>query len=122
MVRIKRGNIARKRRKKFLSMAKSFRGKHSSIFRIANQQIIKSLLYAYIGRKEKKRIFRRLWIIRINAAVRIYNINYSKFIYTLKQAKILLNRKMLSQLAILDPSGFLSIISTIRKTKDRLNN
>lgn len=113
MVRIKRGNIARKRRNKVLSLAKSFRGRHSSLFRVANQQTVKSLLYAYIGRREKKRTYRKLWIIRINAAVRIYNINYSKFIFCVKQARILLNRKMLSQLAIIDPCGFFSILSRV---------
>ena len=113
MVRIKRGNIARKRRNNVLSLAKSFKGRHSSLFRIANQQTMKSLLYAYIGRREKKRTYRKLWIIRINAAVRTYNINYSKFICRIKQAKILLNRKMLSQLAILDPYGFFSILSRV---------
>nr|QZL38474.1 ribosomal protein L20 [Sargassum ilicifolium var. conduplicatum] len=110
MVRVKRGNIARKRRKKILKLAKGFRGSHSRLFRIANQQVMKSLVYAYIGRKEKKRIFRKLWIARINSSARSYNIKYSYFICKLKQSKILLNRKMLSQLAILDPSAFSNLI------------
>nr|QXI87649.1 ribosomal protein L20 [Sargassum feldmannii] len=110
MVRVKRGNIARKRRKKILKLAKGFRGSQSRLFRIANQQVMKSLVYAYIGRKEKKRIFRKLWIARINSSAREYNINYSRFICKLKQSKILLNRKMLSQLAILDPSAFSNLI------------
>ncbi|CAM9099423.1 unnamed protein product [Choristocarpus tenellus] len=113
MVRIKRGNVARKRRKRILNLARGFRGAHSSLFRIANQQIIKSLLYAYIGRKKKKRQFRQLWITRINATVRKYNMNYSKFIFSLKKSKILLNRKMLSQLAILDPTGFSKLVKII---------
>nr|YP_011007318.1 50S ribosomal protein L20 [Scytothamnus australis]WAM64747.1 50S ribosomal protein L20 [Scytothamnus australis] len=110
MVRVKRGNVARNRRKKILKLAKGFCGTHSSLFRIANQQVTKSLSYAYIGRKEKKRIFRQLWITRINAAARQYNIKYSQFIHNLKQAKIILNRKMLSQLAILDPMSFSTLV------------
>nr|AVZ00579.1 50S ribosomal protein L20 [Fucus spiralis] len=110
MVRVKRGNVARKRRNKILKLAKGFNGAQSSLFRIANQQVIKSLVYSYIGRKEKKRIFRKLWITRINSSTRQYNIKYNCFIYKLKQSKILLNRKMLSQLAILDPLAFSNII------------
>nr|QNU09479.1 ribosomal protein L20 [Sargassum horneri]UVW81131.1 50S ribosomal protein L20 [Sargassum horneri] len=110
MVRVKRGNVARKRRKKILKLAKGFRGSQSRLFRIANQQVMKSLVYAYIGRKEKKRIFRKLWIARINSSARGYNINYSHFICKLKQSKIILNRKMLSQLAILDPLAFSNLI------------
>lgn len=110
MVRVKRGNIARNRRNKILKIAKGFRGSQSSLFRIANQQVMKSLTHAYVGRKEKKRVFRQLWITRLNSAVRQYNTVYSQFIYNLKKSKILLNRKMLSQLAILDPSAFANII------------
>ena len=114
MVRVKRGNVARNRRNKILKLAKGFCGAHSSLFRIANQQVIKSLVYSYIGRKEKKRIFRQLWITRINAAARQYNLKYSRFIYNLKRAKILLNRKMLSQLAILDPAAFSYIVEATK--------
>lgn len=110
MVRVKRGNVARNRRNKILKLAKGFRGTQSSLFRIANQQVMKSLVYSYIGRKEKKRIFRKLWITRINSSTRQYNIKYNCFIYNLKQSKIILNRKMLSQLAILDPIAFSNII------------
>nr|YP_011004932.1 50S ribosomal protein L20 [Agarum clathratum]WAM61795.1 50S ribosomal protein L20 [Agarum clathratum] len=110
MVRVKRGNVARNRRNKILKLAKGFCGAHSSLFRVANQQVIKSLIYAYRGRKEKKRIFRQLWITRINAAVSNHNLKYSRFIHNLKRSKILLNRKMLSQLAILDPSAFSVIV------------
>nr|YP_011006190.1 50S ribosomal protein L20 [Dictyotopsis propagulifera]WAM63194.1 50S ribosomal protein L20 [Dictyotopsis propagulifera] len=113
MVRVKRGNSARKRRHKILKRAKGFSGRHSDSFRIANQQVLKSLKYEYIGRKQKKRRFRQLWIIRINAAVKKYNLGYSQFIFKLKQANILLNRKMLSQLSILDPKAFSSIVSII---------
>nr|QJH88301.1 ribosomal protein L20 [Pterocladia lucida] len=102
MTRIKRGNVARKRRKKFLKQAKGFRGSHSTLFRTVKQQVLKSLRYSYIGRKNKKRDYRRLWIVRINASVRVYNITYSDFIFSLKKSRIGLNRKMLSQIAILD--------------------
>lgn len=114
MVRVKRGNIARKRRNKILKRAKGFFGAHSKCFRIANQQVLKSLRYEYVGRKNKKRRFRQLWIIRINASVKKYGLCYSKFIFKLKQARILINRKMLSQLAILDPKAFSSLIAIIR--------
>ena len=80
MVRIKRGNIARKRRKKILKFASGYRGAHSSLFRVANQQVMKALKYSYINRKQKKRIFRRIWIIRINAASRFQGITYSRLI------------------------------------------
>jgi large subunit ribosomal protein L20 len=119
MVRVKRGNVARKRRKKILQLAKGYRGAHSRLFRIANQQVMKALRYSYIGRKQKKRFFRKLWITRINAASRYHNknlssprISYSTLINVLKKNQILLNRKMLAQLAILDPSTF-AILSKI---------
>ena len=113
MTRVKRGNVARKRRKKILKLAKGFRGSHSKLFRTAKQQVLKSLKYSYIGRKNKKRYYRKLWIIRINAAVQVYQINYSQFIYYLKKAGIALNRKMLSQLAILDNQSFNFLIKSI---------
>jgi large subunit ribosomal protein L20 len=107
MVRIKRGNVARKRRKKILSLAKGFRGAHSKLFRVANSQVIKALKYSYVGRKQKKRQFRKLWIIRLNAATRsLGNFKYSTFINKVKKSKIELNRKMLSQLSILDLPSF----------------
>ena len=109
-MRITRGNIARKRRKKILKLAKGFRGAHSSLFRTAKQQVYKSLKYAYIGRKNKKRNYRRLWIVRINAGLLNYGIKYSLFISLLKQAKISLNRKILSQLIFLDPRAFTSLL------------
>jgi large subunit ribosomal protein L20 len=107
MVRVKRGNVARKSRKKILYLAKSYRGTHSKIFRIANEQVMKALRYSYNDRKDKKHEFRKLWIIRLNAATRTYHdMNYSSFINKIKESKILLNRKMLSQLAIVDSSTF----------------
>lgn len=111
MVRVKRGNVARKRRKKILSLASGYRGAHSVLFRIANQQVMKALRYSYVSRKNKKRIFRRIWISRINAASRMNGSSYSQFIHKLKLSNIDLNRKTLSQIAILDPSTFQSLIN-----------
>ena len=112
MVRVKRGNVARKRRKKILSLASGFRGAHSVLFRIANQQVMKALRYSYVDRKQKKRIFRRIWISRINAAARLNGISYSQLINQLKQSNIDLNRKILSQIAVLDASTFQSLINS----------
>lgn len=109
MARVKRGNVARKRRKKILKLAKGFRGSHSTLFRTANQQVMKALRHAYRDRKKRKRDFRRLWIARINAAVREHGMSYSKFMGNLKKSNIEINRKMLSQMAILDPDGFSKI-------------
>ena len=106
MVRVKRGNVARKRRKKILTLASGYRGAHSVLFRVANQQVMKALRYSYIGRKQKKRIFRKIWINRINAASRLNGISYSKLINKFKKSNIDLNRKMLSQIAVLDASTF----------------
>ena len=106
MVRVKRGNVARKRRKKILSLASGYRGAHSILFRVANQQVMKALRYSYIGRKQKKRIFRRIWISRINAASRLNGMSYSQLINKFKKSNIDLNRKMLSQIAVLDMSTF----------------
>jgi large subunit ribosomal protein L20 len=112
MVRVKRGNVARKRRKKILSLASGYRGAHSVLFRVANQQVMKALRYSYIGRKQKKRIFRRIWISRINAASRLNGISYSRLFHHFKNSNIDLNRKMLSQIAILDASTFKSLIDS----------
>ena len=114
MTRVKRGNVAQKRRKKILKLAKGFQGSHSVLFRTAKQQVLKSLRYSYKGRKNKKRDYRLLWITRINAAVRPYDITYSEFISLLKEKNISLNRKMLSQLAIFDKSTFNQIINLIK--------
>ena len=110
MVRIKRGNVARKRRKKILSLASGYRGAHSVLFRIANQQVMKALRYSYVGRKQKKRIFRQTWISRINAASRLNGTTYSQLIHKFKKSNVDLNRKMLSQIAVLDTSTFKSLI------------
>nr|YP_009497025.1 ribosomal protein L20 [Psammoneis obaidii]AWT39738.1 ribosomal protein L20 [Psammoneis obaidii] len=111
MVRVKRGNVARKRRKKILSVASGYRGAHSVLFRVANQQVMKALRYSYVGRKQKKRIFRKLWITRINAASRINGLSYSQVIHKFKNSNIDLNRKMLSQIAVVDNSTFNELIN-----------
>lgn len=111
MVRVKRGNVARKRRKKILSLASGYRGAHSILFRIANQQVMKALRYSYIGRKQKKRVFRKIWISRINAASRLNGTTYNQLINKFKKSKIDLNRKMLSQIAVLDTSTFQFLIN-----------
>jgi len=113
MVRVKRGNVARKRRKKILSLASGYRGAHSVLFRVANQQVMKALRYSYIGRKQKKRIFRRIWISRINATSRLNNISYSRLINQFKKSNVDLNRKMLSQIAVLDSLTFNSLIEMV---------
>jgi large subunit ribosomal protein L20 len=110
MTRVKRGNVARKRRKKVLKLAKGFRGSHSKLFRTANQQVMKALRNSYRDRRKRKRDFRRLWIARVNAAARMEGISYSRLIGQLKKADIELNRKMLAQLAILDPQAFSEVI------------
>jgi large subunit ribosomal protein L20 len=111
MVRVKRGNVARKRRKKILTLASGYRGAHSVLFRVANQQVMKALRYSYIGRKQKKRIFRKIWINRINAASRLNGISYSKLIHKFKTSNVDLNRKMLSQIAVLDASMFKLLVN-----------
>ncbi|MEM6502803.1 MAG: 50S ribosomal protein L20 [Cyanobacteria bacterium P01_C01_bin.89] len=114
MARVKRGNVARKRRKKILKMAKGYRGSHSKLFRTANQQVMKALRNAYRDRRRRKRDFRRLWIARINAAARLNGVSYSKLIGGLKKAEIGLNRKMLAQLAVLDPETFAKVVEAAK--------
>ena len=106
MVRIKRGSIAKKRRKKILKMNKGFRASSSTLFRIANQKNLKSLTSAYKNRKSYKKIIRQLWIQRINSAVRLCGISFNQFINLCKKLKIKLNKKIISQLIIYDPSVF----------------
>ena len=117
MTRVKRGNVARKRRKKILKLAKGFRGSHSTLFRTANQQVMKALRSAYRDRKKRKRDFRRLWITRINAAARLHGMSYSQLMGNLKKANILINRKMLAQMAVLDPAGFSKVIELASQAK-----
>lgn len=110
MARVKRGVNAKKRHKKILKQAKGYYGAKSKLFRPANQAVMKSLTYAYIGRKQRKRDFRQLWITRINAAARTNGMSYSKFISGLKKANIEVNRKMLSEMAIHDAEGFAKLV------------
>ena len=108
-MRVKRGFKARRRRKKVLKLAKGFRGGRSKLFRTAADAVDKALMYAYRDRRARKRDFRRLWITRINAAVRIHNLSYSKFIHGLKLAGVEIDRKVLAELAVSDPAGFTKI-------------
>ena len=106
MPRAKRGFKARRRRKKILKLASGYFGAKSKLFRPAKQAVMKSLTYAYRDRRVRKRDFRKLWITRINAGVRLHGISYSRFINGLKQANVEINRKMLSEMAINDPESF----------------
>jgi large subunit ribosomal protein L20 len=115
MTRVKRGNVARKRRNKILKLAKGFRGSHSKLFRTANQRVMKALTNAYRDRRKRKRDFRRLWIARINAASRTHGLSYSRLIHGLKTANVDLNRKMLAQLAVLDPEAFKSVVDVAKR-------
>lgn len=108
-MRVKRGIKARRRRKKVLKLAKGFRGGRSKLFRTATDAVDKALMYSYRDRRARKRDFRRLWIARINAAARLNNLPYSKFIRGLKLAGVELDRKVLADLAITDPAGFAKI-------------
>jgi large subunit ribosomal protein L20 len=110
MARVKGAMMTRKRRNKTLKLAKGYFGAKSKHFKMAKQAVMKSGQYAYIGRKQKKRDFRRLWITRISAACKLNGINYSTFMNGVKKAGINLNRKMLSEIAISDPAGFTAIV------------
>ncbi len=110
MTRVKRGNVSRKRHKKILKISKGFRGAASVLFRTSNQQVMKALRYSYRNRRQKKRDFRRLWISRVNAAVRRYGLNYSEFMNFLKMNSIKLNRKVVAQLSVCDPEGFMQLL------------
>ena len=109
MARIKGAMMTRKRRNKVLRLAKGYYGSKSKLFKTAKQAVMKSGQYAYIGRKQKKRDFRRLWVTRISAAAKMNGMNYSTFINGLKKAGVTLNRKMLSEIAISDPAAFTAL-------------
>ncbi len=115
MARIKGAMATRKRRKKVLKSAKGYFGSKHTLFKTAKQAVMKSGQYAYIGRKQKKRDFRRLWITRISAACKLNGMNYSTFMNGLKKANIDLNRKMLSEIAISDPEGFTALTEAAKK-------
>ena len=110
MARIKGAMMTRKRRNKVLKLAKGYYGSKHSLFKTAKQAVMKSGNYAYIGRKQKKRDFRRLWITRISAACKANGTNYSTFMNGLQKADITLNRKMLSEIAIADPAAFTALV------------
>ena len=116
MARVKGALSTRKRHKKILKLAKGYRGAKSKLYRVANQAVMKSLSYAYVGRKLKKRDFRSLWITRISAACKMNDINYSRFMNGLKKANIEINRKMLSEIAISDPNAFTQLVETAKKS------
>lgn len=118
MARIKGAMMTRKRRKKVLKLAKGYWGGKSKLFRTAKQAVMKSGQYAYIGRKQRKRTFRSLWITRISAGCKLNGMNYSTFMNGIKKANIGLNRKMLSEIAISDPAVFSSLCE---KAKSCLN-
>ena len=115
MERIKGAVTTRKRRKKILKLAKGFYGAKSKQFRTANQAVMRSLTNAYIGRKQKKRDFRSLWITRISAACKMNDINYSQFMNGLKKAGVTLNRKMLAEIAVSDMNSFAALVETAKK-------
>ncbi|NGP45007.1 50S ribosomal protein L20 [Bacillaceae bacterium SIJ1] len=117
MPRVKGGTVTRRRRKKQLKLAKGYFGAKHSLFKVANQQVMKSLQYAYRDRRQRKRDFRKLWIARINAAARMNGLSYSRMMYGLKQAGITMNRKMLADLAVHDEKGFADLAA---KAKEQL--
>lgn len=111
MARVKGAMMTRKRRKKIIKLAKGFWGSKKNHYKLANQQVMKSLKYAYVGRKLKKRDFRRLWITRISAACKMNGMNYSTFMNGLKKAGVTLNRKMLAEIAIADQGAFSALVA-----------
>lgn len=117
MARIKGGKNAKRKHNRILKLAKGYRGARSKQYRVAKQSVMRALAESYRGRKEKKRQFRQLWIARINAACRNNGISYSKFMYGLKNANIILNRKVLSQIAIEDTNAFTDLVN---KAKEHL--
>ena len=115
MARVKTARITRKKHKKILKRAKGYYGAKHYRFRMAKQAVMKSGMYAYVGRKDKKSNFRKLWIARINAAARMNGLTYSKFIAGLKKANIVINRKMLAELAVTDPKAFTEVAELAKK-------
>ena len=114
MPRVKRGVTAHARHKKILKLAKGFRGRRKNVFRIAKQAVMKAGQYAYRDRRTRKRVFRQLWIARINAASRELGVTYSKFMAGLKKAQIDIDRKVLADLAVNDPAAFSSIVEKVK--------
>jgi len=116
MARVKFGKVTRARRKRWIKRAKGYYGTKKSAYKKAHEQVVRSMAYAFVGRKLKKRDFRKLWIVRINAAVRPHGLSYSKFMNGLKLAGVEINRKMLSELAINEPKQFDSIVEMAKKS------
>ena len=114
MARVKTAKITRKRHKKIMKLAKGYFGAKHYRFRNANQAVLKSLSYSYVGRKDRKSDFRKLWIARINAAARLNGTTYSKLIAGLKKANVTINRKMLAEVAVSDPKAFTEIVKTAK--------
>jgi large subunit ribosomal protein L20 len=114
MPRVKRGVTARARHKKVIALAKGYRGRRKNVFRIAKQAVMRAGQYAYRDRRNRKRVFRALWIARINAAARSAGITYSKFMNGLKKASIEIDRKMLADMAVHDPAAFASIVQKVK--------
>ena len=119
MVRVKPGPTRRRKHKKILKLAKGYKGARSRRFRDAKQAVIRSLVYAYMHRKEKKRLFRRLWIVRINAALSGQDLRYAQFVHGLKKAGVALDRKMLAEIAVRHPEAFQEIVSIARSALGR---
>jgi large subunit ribosomal protein L20 len=115
MPRVKGGTVTRKRRKKVLKLAKGFYGSKHTLYKVANQQVMKSLMYAFRDRRQKKRDFRKLWITRINAAARINGLSYSRLMHGLKLAGIEVNRKMLAELAVSDAAAFTELANVAKQ-------
>jgi len=114
MPRVKRGVTAHARHKKVLALAKGFRGRRKNVFRIAKEAVMRAGQYAYRDRRTKKRVFRQLWIARINAATRGLGVTYSKFMAGLKKANVDLDRKVLADMAVHDPAGFSAVVEKVR--------
>lgn len=114
MARVKRAVNSKKNHRKILKLAKGYYGAKSKLYKTANQAVMKSLSYAYVGRKLRKREFRQLWIARINAATRANGMSYSKFINALKLNNIDINRKMLAEMAVYDPTGFTCLVEQVK--------
>jgi len=115
MARVKGGPVTRRRHKKILKLARGYRGAKSKLFRVANQQVMKSLNYAYIHRRMRKRDFRQLWITRINAAARSNGLSYNRFMNGLKKAGVAVNRKMLAELAVNDAPAFSKLVELAKR-------
>ena len=120
MPRVKRGTVRRAKRKKLLSLAKGYYANKSKLYRAAKESVDTALKYAFVGRRRKKRDFRRLWIVRIGAAARMNGLNYNQFMFGLKQAGVDMDRKVLADLAVQDPSAFSRLAETAKNAKPKV--